>query len=177
MASLTISSQFNRHQSRRAFNSCYIPAMSYSLTEVNLHENQINQIQKAAITSYIQKCGYDMHFPRKVVYSPVTRIKKSSVESNCQKIESLICHINTKSSLGKSMELILNWVQLHSGLSTSILSNNSDIQYVKLDWFSPIREFLYSINGKIILQTIWLPQKKRINDVNIMDRVSELPIN
>jgi hypothetical protein len=180
LSKLTMSSQFNRRQSRRAFNSCYLPAMSYSLTAVNLLEDQINNIQKNAITTYIRKSGYDMHFPRKIVYSPVCYgglgFKKLSVESNCRKIESMVSHVNANTSLGKSFKIILNWVQVHSGLSTPILENRTDIDYIQHNWYSPIREFLKVINGKISVRNTWTPIKKRKHDFVLMDKVAMLQI-
>jgi Reverse transcriptase (RNA-dependent DNA polymerase) len=71
LAKLTMSSQFNRRQTRKAFNSCYIPAIIYSLTACNLEETHLDKIQQQATTAYIRKCGYEMHFPRKVVYTPI----------------------------------------------------------------------------------------------------------
>jgi hypothetical protein len=145
LAKLTSSSQFNRRQAQRALNSCYVPALTYSLTAVNLNAVQIDKIQQPATTVYLRKCGYEMNFPRKLVYSPVIYggigFRQLSVESISKKIESLICHINDKSLLGKSMEIILNWTQLHTGLESSILTNDNDINYIQKNWFSQFVNF------------------------------------
>jgi hypothetical protein len=68
-ADKTRSSQFNRSQMRLAYNSCYIPAMTYIVTGVNLTELQLIQIQKQATIEYNRKWGIEMHFPICIVYS------------------------------------------------------------------------------------------------------------
>jgi hypothetical protein len=54
LAKLTIISQFNKRQTRRAFNSCYIPALSYSLTAVSLTQDQTDNIQRKATTAFLR---------------------------------------------------------------------------------------------------------------------------
>jgi hypothetical protein len=43
MGELVLKSQFNRRQARVAYNSCYIPAILYSLTAVSLNQDQSNK--------------------------------------------------------------------------------------------------------------------------------------
>jgi hypothetical protein len=75
------------------------------------------------------------------------------------------------------MEIILNWTQLHSGLSTPILENYSEIHYIQNNWFLQLREFLKSTNSKIIIRSKWLPTMKRQGDWAIMDMMNKLPIS
>jgi ribonuclease HI len=181
LAELTIKSQFNKRQSRRAFNSCYVPALLYSLTAVSLSQQQTDKIQQKATAAYLRKCGYEMHFPRKVVYCPVKLgglgFNQLYVESCCNKITTLLSHVNDQTSLGTSMEIILNWTQLHSGLSTPILENKMDLGYLQSNWFTQLREFLLATNSKIIMRAKWLPTIKREGDFALMDRVSVMDLN
>jgi hypothetical protein len=175
IAKLTETSQFNKRQTRRAFNSCYIPALSYSLTAVSLSREQTDIIQRKATTAYIRKCGYEMHFPRKVVYCPIG-FNQLHVVSSCNKIETLLCHINSQTTLGKSMEMILNWTQLHTGISSPILETTININYIQKNWFTQIREFLLNTNSKIVIKTRWVPVLKRVDDFAIMDKITLLDI-
>jgi hypothetical protein len=71
------------------------------------------------------------------------------VTSMCSKIEVLICHINSGSTLGKIVTRNLNWIQLHSGLSSNILATETNINCINRTWFHPIKEFLNTINVTI----------------------------
>jgi hypothetical protein len=121
-----------------------------------------------------------MNFPRKVVYTPISfgglGFKQHYVESSCSKIESIMCQINSKTTLGRCMETILNWTQLHSGISLPILTSDCNLDYITNNWFMQVREFLLTTNSKIIVNTAWLPRTKRVNDFNLMERVIQLDI-
>jgi Reverse transcriptase (RNA-dependent DNA polymerase) len=78
--------QINRRMARRAFNSHYVPSILYSLAATNIMEDDINNIQQNATTTFIRIQGYDMTFPRAVIYGPKNfggiGILKVSVENN-----------------------------------------------------------------------------------------------
>jgi hypothetical protein len=117
-------SKLNRTQARLAYNSCYIPALTYSSTSVAFEESILNRIQQNAITQFIRKLGFEQCFPRAVVYGPSIfgglGIQQLYSTSMCTKIETIICHINSNSSLGTVFGLILDWLQLHAGTSKLI---------------------------------------------------------
>jgi hypothetical protein len=68
----------------------------------------------------------------------------SKVESTCNKIQSIMCHINDGSMLGEILQINLKWTQQHAGLSTPILEKS----YIQSNWFTQIREFLQAITDK-----------------------------
>jgi hypothetical protein len=72
-------------------------------------------------------------------------------------VESILCNINGKTSLGRCMEINLNWTQLHSGLDSPILENNNKIDYLEQNWFIQVRNLLLDTNSQIKVRTAWLP--------------------
>jgi hypothetical protein len=120
---------------------------------------------------YTSKCGYEMHFPRKVVYCPIglrgLGFNQLHLVSSCIKLRL----ITSQTTLGKNMEMILNWTQLHSGLSCPILETTVNINYIQRNWFTQIREFLFNTISKIKIKTRWAPVIKRVNDFAIMDKI------
>jgi hypothetical protein len=101
--------------------------MVYSLTAVSMEEKQLTSIQKRATTQFTRMCGYEMTFPKAAVHGPKCfgglGFKHLYVESNVNKIEAVICHVNKQTKLGKIMLMNLNWIQLHSGIRTPILEH------------------------------------------------------
>jgi hypothetical protein len=97
--------QLNRRQAKMAYNSCYIPAILYSLSAVTISQQQVDQIQQQATSAFIWKCGYDQHFPRCVVYGHNKfgglGFLQLYVEGNIKKITALLSHVNNNTMLGK----------------------------------------------------------------------------
>jgi hypothetical protein len=169
--------KFNTQQSWLAYRCCYIPSMVYSLTAVSLSEKQLNLIQQKAATQFTRGCGFDKSFPKSVVHGPICfgglGFNNLYVESNSSKIESLICHLNKKSTLGEIMQINLNWVQLHTGINTSFLMDTSHIDYIQDNWFIEIREFLLKCNANILIKNIWQPKSIRTHDKCIMNEIND----
>jgi hypothetical protein len=172
--------QLNRRQSRMAYNSCYVPALLYSLTAVNLTKNQTDCIQQHALTNFIRKCGFDKHFPRSVVYGSEKfgglGFTQLYVASCSNKIQSLLAHINSNTMLGKMFLINMNWTQMLTGLSTPILKENTNINYVTSNWFIGLCEFMRYISATIHILDCWTPIIKRQNDFVIMEKVQDLDI-
>jgi hypothetical protein len=113
--------------------------MVYSLTAVSLNEKQLTIIQMQATSKFTQLCGFESTFPKAVVHGPVAYgglgFPHLYAESNISKIETIICHISKCSTLGSSLCMNLNWLQLHSGLSTPVLESTCNIDYIQDNWF------------------------------------------
>jgi hypothetical protein len=97
IALLTIRSQMNRRQSAIAYQSCYIPAMTYSLLAVSLNEQDLTKIQQRATTVFTRKYGFAGTFPKAVVHGLIAfgglGFHHLYVESNILKIETILCNI------------------------------------------------------------------------------------
>jgi hypothetical protein len=147
---------------------------------VSLTKDQTDSIQQKAITNFIRKTGYDMHFPRKVVYGSIKfgglGFSQLNVESNCNKIQSIICHINNNTMLCKMMSTNLNWSQLLLGIVTPLLKNDNDISYIQKKWFTQLQCFLCEIDATISVQNCWVPSLQRENNCLIMEKVQRIDI-
>jgi hypothetical protein len=139
-------SQINRRMARRAFNSHYVPSLLYSLAATNIMEDDINNIQQNAMTTFIRIQGYDMTFPRVVIYGPKTNggigILKVSVENNCNKLETMVSHTNGITKLGNQIVKNINWMQIISGRSKPVLNSKDKLEYMDNNWFFPVKEYL-----------------------------------
>jgi hypothetical protein len=80
------------------------------------------------------------------------------------KLDTIISHIRSDSSLGKIIMININYIQLISGLETPILASLQNIPYMEINWILHSREFLRSINAKLNITNVWHPKKARIHD-------------
>jgi hypothetical protein len=119
--------------------------------------------------------GYERHFHRTLVFAPVILgglgMCQLFVSNICFKIESLICHINSNTTLGKIMVTNLNWLQLISGQQESVLNTRNTLAYISKTWFHPINEYLNIIGGSITIDDTWRSQLLRKADIIIMEEV------
>jgi hypothetical protein len=148
------------------------------MSAVSLSCKQTNMIQQNATTKFIQKCGFEKRIPRKLAYGSMKfggfGFLQLHAESSCNKIQSLICHINNNTMLGKMFMMNLNWTQLLVGLSEPILESNKVIKYIDNNWFFQVRDFLHNIGASINIKKCWTPQAKQQNDFLLMDTVQRL---
>jgi hypothetical protein len=171
--------QFGRRIARKAFNSNYISSMLYSLVATNVLKKDIDEIQQKSTATFIRLQGYEILYPRAVIYGPQKMggvgVLKLSVESNCNKVECIISNMNAQTKLGKEFLVNLNWLQIHSGQSCAVMNSKKRFDYMENNWFFPVKEFLNKINGKIIIPPeLWLPKPMRENDLIIIDYIEDL---
>jgi hypothetical protein len=130
LGNLVFSGQLNGRQALLAHNMVYIPSMLYSLPAMCISEEETYSIQQKANTKFLQVCGLAKSFPHAVVYGPTEfggiGLKYLYTDSSCIKIDCLINHIKTDTSLSIEMKININWVQLIAGTSMlkSYLSTN-----------------------------------------------------
>jgi hypothetical protein len=180
-AERAVKAQFTPEQATIAYNNCYIPSMVYSLTAVNLNEKQLTTIQRKATSIYTQAAGFEITFPKSVVHGPISfgglGFQQLFVESNIGKLEAIICHINKKSPLGKSMITNINWIQMHAGVGTPILKHTNNIDYIQDNWFDKVRKFMVKNNTAITIQSTWTPKLLREEDFFIMDKIGDVQVS
>jgi hypothetical protein len=160
--------QLNNRQAKLAYSCCYIPSMVYSLAAVSLSSKQLDQIQQKATTQLTRASGYDKSFPKSGVHGPTAfgglGFQTLYVESNVNKIESILCHTNKSTTLGATIQMNLNWIQLHTGLKKPFLESEVDTNYIPRNWFIEIRQFLILSKATIRMKHLWVPTLLREND-------------
>jgi hypothetical protein len=175
-----LNSSLNHRQARLAYNTCYIPGMTYSLTPVHLTETTLNYIQQKAITQFIRKSGYEMTFPRDLVYRPMAfgglGYHGLFSESNKNKLQTISNHIASESQDSKNILLNINLLQIHSSRTLPILESQERIEYTQENWLHGIQQFLQQTKQTLIIKNLWLPKINRINDHTIMqDDATHIP--
>jgi hypothetical protein len=174
------SGQLNRRQARMAYNCNYIPAMVYSLPATCLSEKKLYSVICKAICKFLQIHGYEERFPRAAVFGPFIYggigLRHIFTEGMCIKIESLICHINFVTSLGKSMKNNIQWIHILLGVGTPLLESDQVIHILPMNWFINIREFLNIIKAKIKIRNVWQPILLHQGDFFIMEKINRITI-
>jgi hypothetical protein len=174
-ANIIANGQVSRRQANLANNTSYISSMAYSLPATCLTPTELINIQKGAIGKFQQQFGFEKNFPRAVVYGPpvfgglgINQLYSTSI---CQKVETILCHLNLKTNLGSLFGLIINLIQCHSGQCQPIMSSKTLESYIPRNWFTTVREYLILIKSIVTIQSLWVPQLLRRHDRILMDAI------
>jgi len=169
---------FTHKEIRTIYKQCYIPTVSYPLPATHIPPHLLYDAQSSATTVFLTKLGYPRTFPRSVVYASTSRggtgFRHLGYEQGVQKCMQLVKQIRAGTSMGHISTIILAHYQLMAGLSQPVLEDTRRLPWSNSKWFDTVRQFLHSINGKIILQQPWLITRRRQHDRYLMDDVLAL---
>jgi hypothetical protein len=85
----------------------------------------------------------------------------------------MICHINKCTTLGATLCMNINWLQMHAGISVPVFESKNQIDYIQGFWFHEIKKFLNGSNATLNIKSAWIPKLLRHNDSFIMDKIEQ----
>jgi hypothetical protein len=104
-------------------------------------------------------------------------IPHSFTEMMGMKIETIISHIRANTIFGKSFRIIINYLQLCSGLETPLFSSRDDIGYIPDNWLTHLRNYIITINGTFQMKGLWTPLKLRESENILMTEFLKLGLS
>ena len=165
--------RFRRSCGEKVYSSLWIPRLRYISSVVGFTKKQCAQINNQVVLQCLPAAGYNRHFPREVVYGPA-RFGGMQWESLrllqvIEKVKFFLCHLRREDKLGKLLQILLECVQLQSGLTESILDTTLPWEmYVENNWLSSLKEGLNEVNGSILTHHK-TPTPQRKYDRGLMD--------
>ena len=143
-----------RREALTAYESIWLPSLSYGLGTTNLSFDELNHLQKPIINHLLPILGYNRHFPRAVVYGSRhfggLGLKHLYVIQGVKHITNFIKYYRCNNNIGKLLSISLRWLHLISGLSYCPLYHPSpNLHHIQDKWFSTTIRFLYETNGSI----------------------------
>ena len=155
---------FTRKQTKTAWNTMYIPGVTYPSVATYL-ERELVKIENKAIMVFLPKMRYNRTTARAVVYGPEDHggigIKSLYAEQSIAQITAMIQHTRLYSPLGQTIRINLDWVQIIAGIQRPVLEDTRPIQHMEGEWFKSIQEFLYKTNSTVELNKLWVPKLQR----------------
>jgi ribonuclease HI len=147
---------------------------------MTISEEDTNNIQKKASSKFLQCSEIAKTFPRAVIYGPPSfggmGLHDLYTDGSCIKIDCILNSYRTSSELSVVMTVVLNWLQLNTGTSIPILESNLRLEYIPMNWFLSVKEFINKIGATIKIPNLWTPSLFRKNDIILMDVVDGLDI-
>ena len=164
--------KFSRACGGRVYPSLWLSKIRYIAPVVCFSEDQSENINRKVVTQCLPASGYNRNFPRKVVYGP-TKFGGMGWESCLsvmivEKIKFITTHMRRMDKLGTLLQILLEIIQLQSGLAESILVSEVKWQiWVEPTWVNNLKDGLDIIKGALHTNHE-IPQIQRNYDRSLM---------
>ena len=116
IATLIASSCLSKPEAYLAYMTSWVPAMTYSLSTTTMKEEELRSIQSQATAHFLQKMGFNRHFPREVVFGPSIMggldLRDLSIEQGISGIMTLMEHLYNQTETGKMIRIALANLQM-----------------------------------------------------------------
>ena len=171
-------SNLTYHKTISVYQTVFFPSIRYPLSVMAFSSSQLQVIQQPAINAYLPKIGLNRHYPRAIVFAPTTLggLGETSLtlDAGIQKLKLLLGHTRSKDNTDTIIIQEIEFLQLTSGYTTSILSHTTNQNFhiwTKKCWISSIIDFTHHHNISIHLPSLPLPRPQRIQDTAIMETI------
>ena len=164
--------RFSRSCGGRVYSCLWMSKLRYIATVVCFTQAQSEKINRKVVTQCLPASGFNRNFPRKVVFGPV-RFGGMAWESCLsvqimEKIKFIITHMRRMDKLGNLLKILLEVLQLQSGLCENILVTEIKWQgWVEKTWVHNLKDGLDLIGGKLYTNCD-IPKTQRQYDRSIM---------
>ncbi len=164
------------HMSRREANvlyrSCFVPALSYPLPATWLQLPFFERLHRLSTSTILNKMGYHRFLPRAMVFAPRTLggvgLCHLYHEQCAQQIMILLRHLRAKSSLGKTLEILVRTYQLWAGMPQSVLINTEKLSWIPDHWLTKVRAAMNEYDIQIRYDA-WTVKPMRHHDRFLME--------
>jgi Reverse transcriptase (RNA-dependent DNA polymerase) len=137
---------FTRYEAWTVYHSYYMPQLLYSMAASDFTRAQCDNLQAPVVQAILPLLGFNRNTVRTFVFGPNKfgglGLADLYTETYTQRIESLIVHTRSNTSIGNLMIINLGLINLLTGKTTSYLESSVLIKYIQKNWFTGIHEFL-----------------------------------
>ncbi len=161
VAALITSSWLTKAEAFLAHYKCWLPSsVSYSLSTTTLQARDLWSIQAKALSTFLQKLGFNMHFPRALVYGPKEmgglNLRDLVVEQGISQVVALLEHLYNQTEMGRMILILLATLQMEAGSEGPLLYNTTPtLSYITACWIGSIRNFFCKHQLQLQIAIVW----------------------
>jgi hypothetical protein len=130
---------FNIRDARQAFSTVFTSSVCYTLPATSIQQKTLLKLQKPVISSVLLRLGFNPRMPRHIVFAS-NRLGGIGL-------------LDLYSEQGL-IHILLESYQLLSDMLGNPLEKLDTHKYVHAPWLQSLRDFLKTINGKIIIHNL-----------------------
>ena len=156
--------------------ACYLTSVGYPLACSSMTTNQLNTIQRKAMSIIIPRCGFNRNTKKEILYGPLeyggASFRPLWVQQGIGQVTLFLRHWRKNTQSGKLSRIALAWMQVQAGVSFQLLARPAaPVPQLESKWFQSMRTFLATIEASIEINDFKPPSLQRLHDCVIMDAV------
>ena len=156
--------------------ACYLPSVGYPLSCSSLTRQQLETVQRKAMSIIIARCGFNRNTKKEILYGPLelggANFRPLYVQQGVGQVMLFIKHWRLRSAAGKLLQVALSWFQQQTGVSYSILATvTTPLPHLESKWIRSLREFLAFTNMTLTVDEPAIPPLERERDLYLMDAI------
>ena len=169
-------SPLTRAEAWQFYTSCFIPSVTYPLTNSHFSQVILRKTQCTAMSIIVAKCGYNRHTKREVLYGPLhlggAGFQELYDHQGIGQITSFIRQWRKSRAIGQLLRTLLAWANYSVGTSVSILADvTTPLPHLEAKWLSSLRDYLRHVRAWIDVDSPGIAPMERENDQYIMEVV------
>ena len=134
--------------------ACYLTSVGYPLSCSSMSTNQLDAIQRKAMSIIVPRCGFNRNTKKEILYGPLeyggANFRPLWVQQGVGQVTLFIRHWRKNTQSGKLSRIALAWLQVQAGVSFPLLSRPSKpVPQLESKYFLSMRSFLATINASI----------------------------
>ena len=150
------SPSLSRAETLMFYNACYLPSICYPLTCSRFTCQQLDKIQRRAMSIITARSGYNRNTKKEVLYGPITfggaRFHHLYDRQGTQQVAYFLRHWRAQTEVVKMLKCAIAWAQLNAEVSYPHLAQTSTIfPHFESKWLKSLRMYLVSIHACIEL--------------------------
>jgi hypothetical protein len=157
------------------------PSIKHGLNATTIPWKELDHLQAPLTTTILPTIGYNQHMPREVVHAPIffggIGIQRLSTEQGILHIQHLLGSLRCNDKDSSAIYGLLESYTITTGIIGNPLETPIPITYYCAPWIDIVIQYLYSINGKIIISKLETPQLIREHDIAIMEKATKFTSN
>ena len=164
----------SRSEAWTYYYACYLPSVCYPLACSFMTQQQLDTIQRSAMSIIVPRCGFNRNTKKEILYGPLhlggASFRPLWVQQGIGQVTMFLRHWRKNSQAGQLSRIALAWFQVQAGVSFPILEYPSrPVPQLESKWISSMREFLAKIKATIVIDDFIPPAPQRLHDFVIMD--------
>ena len=171
------SSGLSRSEVWTYYFTTYLPSLGHTLPMNHFTRNQLQNIQRKALSGIIARSGYNRNTHRAIIFGSTTyggaNFRHLYSIQGAGQVQMFLKYWRTPNTqIGQLLRICVAWFQLSAGVSYPVFEEvNLSLDYTDSLWLLSMREFLKTVRGSITLQPTYVPELERQHDTFIMDAV------
>ena len=154
-------SRLDRLGGYQSYKAIWCAKFRYSAPAISLSTSQLKKIQQRITGASLAVSGFSSKMPRAVVHGPRLyggmQWETPYTILIYEQIKILMGSIRLEDTVGKLLNLQLQWLQIAIGISVPLLENKQTIPYLQKFWVQSLHEKLVDTNIQIKLYKQWVP--------------------